>query len=201
MEKSKSSWAWILVMLVFIFGLLSLAGTKASENWLSLLASLCGLVGMFLILILLAHGKLNDSPTIIFLGILFIFPMYLAHFMVISNGKKFIVVDGKIIDGFSWKIPFVSKVVEVDKNVFAEYDCFAVSVVENPNSFIQGHFWTACEVKVIDKEKFLQFVANEKNPNKKILGKANEFLAKLIKESELSTINPFSDTKENFHDV
>jgi len=198
MERQGNDRMFGFFILIFVVGFLSLAASKVGENIWSFPIAGFALFGMISVFCLLANGKIKNPKVIFFLGILFFSPMYLFLFAIMPIPSKIIVLNDKIVDSLSWKIPFVDKVVEVNKNVFAQYDCFAVR--EKPNSFIKGHFGTYCEVQVLDKERFLEFVASEKDPNGKIKEKANIFLAILVRDSELSTEVPFPITKENFHD-
>lgn len=182
-------------------GLCLMGGSSFAYNSWSLLVAGFSIGGLILLLALLINDKIKSRVVAIVVGLLFIAPMYLGCCLIVPITEKFTVLDGNLVENWKWKIPFVGNVVEVDKNVFVKYNCFAIKS-DPPINFIQGYFWTNCEVKVLNEETFLQFIANEKNPNKKIQERADEFLANLIKESEISTENPFTKNDyERFHDI
>ncbi len=191
----KKDWTSVFVMFSFILGLGLLAGSGLGKHRvLLLIAGIC--VGtMVLFTVLLINGKIKSQFSVFCWLTLFILPLYLAHFIAMPINGKITVLDGKIMEGFSWKVPFISKVIEVDKNVFARYNCFAVQ----EDSSVQGYYWVNCQVKVQDKVKFLEFVANEKNPNEKISKAANKFLKILVVDAGLFKENPRKNMEE-FHD-
>lgn len=200
MEKSRKDWALLCSVLIYTIGFLSSYGTSLGERLVCLLSAVFGLLGVLFMVYLLVNGKITNQLVILSLGILFSSPMYMMHFLVIPTNSKFIVVDGKIVNGFSWKTPFVNKVVEVNKNAHAKYDCFAVK--EDPSegdSSIKGSYSVNYGIEILNKEKFLEFVASEENPDKKISEAADKFLESLIIDAGLFKDNPRKNMEE-FHD-
>ncbi len=184
-----------IIMILFCVGSILLFASDLKEGWISfLIFAFC--FSMLFLMLFVIKDWLKNERIVLYWSILFTLPLYAVHFLVVPLNSKFLVIDGKLVDNWTWKVPFVSNVVEVDKNVFIDYAC----VAKTETSIIKGRFWTIGKIDILNKDKFLQFIANEKNPNKAIREKANQFLADLIKESDISKENNLLGVaEEEFH--